>query len=227
MSEEKKDALDINIEESINTWSQKIEENKKSYSIILGSIVGVLALYFGYTKLYIAPMEEEARKEIFYAEKYLATDSLDKAINGDANHLGFEEIINRYGSTPTGNLANYYMGVCLLKKGEFEKSIEYLSDYSGNDEMLAPIALGGIGDAYMELGKVDKAVNYYNKAANSSNNNFTSPIYLMRAALAYESLGKPEKALDIYETLKKEYSSTTEGRDADKYIARVNQILGK
>ena len=34
------------------------------------------------------------------------------ALEGDANGAGFLEVIEKYGSTPSGNLAKHYAGVC-------------------------------------------------------------------------------------------------------------------
>lgn len=215
----------LNVEETLNKWEQKIEENKKSYSIILGAIVAVVAIYFAWTKLYVAPKEAEAQSEMFRAERYFAQDSLDKAMFGDGNYLGFNDIIENYGVTKSANLATYYMGICYLKKGEYENAIKYLKDFDANDQIVAPIALGAIGDAYLELGNNKEAIEYYLKAASASENKFTTPIYLMRAGMTMELTGKYKEAVEVYKKIKTDYNETAEGREVEKYLARAEAML--
>lgn len=215
----------LNVEETLNKWEQKIEENKKSYSIILGAIVAVVAIYFAWTKLYVAPKEAEAQSEMFRAERYFSQDSLDKAMFGDGNYLGFNDIIENYGVTKSANLATYYMGVCYLKKGEFENAIKYLKDFDANDQVIAPIALGAIGDANLELGDNEEAIKYYLKAASASSNKFTTPIYLMRAGMTMELAGKYKEALEVYKKIKTDYNESAEGREVEKYLARAEAML--
>jgi hypothetical protein len=43
---------------------------------------------------------------MFQAVYYFEADSLDKALNGDGNNLGFLEIIDEYSVTDAANLAN-------------------------------------------------------------------------------------------------------------------------
>lgn len=215
----------LNIEETLSKWEQKIEENKKSYSIILGAIVAVVAIYFAWTKLYVAPKEAEAQSEMFRAERYFAQDSLDKAMFGDGNYLGFNDIIENYGVTKSANLASYYMGVCYLKKGEYKNAIKYLKNFDSNDQVVAPIALGAIGDANLELGNNDEAIKYYLKAASAGENKFTSPIYLMRAGQTMELAGRYKEAVEVYKKIKSDYNESTEGREVEKYLARAEAML--
>jgi tetratricopeptide (TPR) repeat protein len=215
----------LNVEETLSKWEQKIEENKKSYSIILGAIIGVIAIYFAWSKLYVAPKEAEAQNEMFRAERYFAQDSLDKAMFGDGNYLGFNDIIENYGVTKAANLACYYMGICYLKKGEFENAIKYLKKFDSNDQIVAPIALGAIGDANLELGNNDEAITYYLKAASASDNKFTTPIYLMRAGQIMELEGKYKEAVEVYKKIKTDYNESAEGREVEKYLARAEAKL--
>lgn len=222
------DDTEITVEDSVSKISKNIEANSKSYGLIGVAIVAVLGIYFAYTQLYLKPLNEDAKKEMFFAEQHFAQDSLRLAMYGDAEgHIGFEEIIEKYGLTQSGNLANYYMGISLLRTGEYEKAIEHLDNFSSDDEMLGPIAEGAIGDAYSELGQTEKAAAHYMKAAEKKKNNFTTPIYLMRAGLAYEDLNNFDKAIDVYQLIFNEYKNTTEGRDVEKYLARAKAKAGK
>ena len=211
----------VDVIEAYSKTEKYIDENQQSLTIIVGIIVLVIGGYLAYQKMYIEPMETEAQSQMFMAEKYLSMDSVNLAINGDGNYLGFLDIVDEYGITKSGNLANYYLGICYLKQGLYEDAIESLSSFDGNDEMLGAVATGAIGDAYMELGNTDNAISYYKDAASHSNNEFTTPLYLMKVAGAYESLEDYGKAVAIYEDIKTNFGETKEGLEVDKYLARA------
>ena len=223
---EEKDQPILDVQEAYGKTEQYIIENSKSLSIIAGAIVLLVGGYFAWKYLYVADLEESAKKEMFKAEQYFEQDSLNLAVNGNGQQKGFLAIADEYGVTPTGNLAQYYAGICFLKTGEYEKAIEHLGEFSSKDEMVGPLATGAIGDAHMELGHTDEAVSYYLKAAEQSKNNFTSPIYLKKAAMAYEEKGEYDNAVKVYERIKNDFTETSEARDMDKYIARAKDMGG-
>ncbi|PIV57811.1 MAG: hypothetical protein COS14_12865 [Bacteroidetes bacterium CG02_land_8_20_14_3_00_31_25] len=215
------------VENALTRTEMFIENNNKIIMIIIGAIVLIIGGYLGYKKFYIGPMEDEAHQEMFMAEQYFSKDSFNLALKGDAQYPGFITIIDQYGSTKAGNLSNYYAGVCYLNLGQFDKAIEYLSDYSTDDKLLYPVSQGAMGDACMELGKTEEALSYYKKAADEKPNEFTSPIYMMKAGFALEKLNKWEEALAIYERIEKEFNKTNEGRKIEKYITRAKIKLNK
>lgn len=217
----------VAVEEVLGRTEQFIEKNQKILTIIVGIIVVLILGYFGYKKFYLAPLEKEAQSQIFMAEMYFEQDSLNRALYGDGNYLGFLDIIDEYSSTKTGNLANYYAGICFLKNGEFEEAIDYLKNFSSSDQIIGPMASAAIGDAYMELGDPEKSITYYLEAAGKSNNEFTAPTFLMKAAWTYEELGEYNKALKIYKRIKKEFYKSYEAREIDKYIARAKSLSAK
>ncbi|MDF2438667.1 MAG: hypothetical protein K0Q95_3043 [Bacteroidota bacterium] len=222
MSREIKDEPIVDVEQAFSKTELFIENNKKSLSIIIGAIVVLVGGYFAYKYWYVAGEETKAQAEMFKAEQYFEQDSLDKAMNGDGNMVaGFSQIAEDYSITPTGNLAEYYLGMCLLKKGQYEEAIDHLQSFDGKDQVVGPIATGAIGDANLELGKTDEAITYYLKAAEQNNNNFTTPIFLKKAAMANEDKGNFADAVKIYERIKNEFPETMEGKDMEKYIARA------
>lgn len=209
------------------------EKNKKAITYGGGAILAIVALFSFYKFYWLPGQQKEASNEAFFAQTYFEKDSFLVALNGGLNvqtaegpktMMGFKDIADNYSATKTGKLANYYAGICLLRTGKFEEAIEYLEKFDGHDEMLAPVAIGAIGDANMELNKVDEAIKFYLKASEKSNNSFTTPLYLKKAAFAYEQKANYTEALATYERLKNEYSKSTEAREVDKYIARVKTL---
>ena len=209
------------IESALTRTEHYIEENRKSLTIIAGAIVAAVALYFAFNKFYMQPKEKNAQKQMFVAEQYFEKDSFKLALNGDGNYPGFLAIIEDYGWTDASNLSHYYAGVCLKNLGKYQEAIEHLRKFDASDKIISSEALGATGDCYADLGENDKAVKYYKKAANNDKNEFSTPLYLMRAGILLEDMSKYKDALEVYQRIEKEYNSTREGREIEKYIARV------
>jgi tetratricopeptide (TPR) repeat protein len=224
MTKKKKSGVEEPIEGVENLLSKTehyIEENQKSLTIIVVAIVVVVLGYLGYRNLYVAPMEQEARSQIYMAERYFERDSFYLALNGDGNYPGFIDIIEDYSVTKAANLSRYYAGISHLRMEEYHNAIEYLTSFDSRDQLVSPVALGAIGDAWVELGELERAVNFYVKAARRRANEFTSPIFWMKAGQLYEELGKYNRALEAYENILNDYPETSEGSQVEKYIARV------
>ncbi len=211
----------VDVEQALSKTELYIEQNKKSLMIIAAIVVALVGGYFAYKYWYVADEESRARTEMFKAEDYFGKDSISKAMNGDGVALGFIQIVDEFSITPSGNLAEYYLGICYLKQGQFEDAIQHLEKFDGNDQIVGPQATGAIGDANLELGKTDEAITYYLKAAEQNVNTFTTPLFLKKAAMANEDKGNYVDAVKLYERIKNEFGETTDGKDIEKYISRA------
>lgn len=213
-----------NIEGTLTKTEQFIVGNQRIISIVIGAIVVVILGYFGYQRYIIEPKTVEAQEQMYVAQRFFESDSLDKALYGDGNSLGFIDIVDEYGNTTPGNLANYYTGICFLKKGDFNQAVDYLEDYNGDSQMVGPMATGAIGDAYLELGEKERAVAYYLEAANQFDNEFTTPLFLFKAGMTYELIGEYDDAVHVYNRIKENYGKSSEGRTIDKNIGRATAL---
>ncbi len=216
----------LDVQEAYDKTEAYIEKNRKTLTIIASAIFVLFAGYFGFTRLYLFPLEQEASELIWKAEYYFEQDSLDLALYGDGNHFGFLEIADNYRLTSYSTVANYYIGLIYLQQGEYELAIDHLRKGQLDDAVAGAVAIGAIGDCYVELGDYEKALSQFKKAASHSANQFTAPIYMMKAALVYEELGNFSKALGLYKDIKKKYPESTEARSIDKYIARAEAFAG-
>ena len=209
------------VEETLSRTEQWVENNQKTLSTIVFTIVGVIALFLAFDKFYLEPVNERAQQKLFKSVNYFEADSFNLALYGVNDEYGLLDIVDEYGSSDAGNLANYYAGISFLNMGDYESAIDYLSDFSSDDEVVSSIAFGSMGDAYMNIGEFEDAINFWTKAAFNSKNYFTTPIYLKRAAMALEEDGNIDRALEYYSTIKKDYSESDEARDIDKFITRA------
>ncbi|MES2063016.1 MAG: tetratricopeptide repeat protein [Bacteroidota bacterium] len=199
-----------------------VQENQKSLLFIAAAIVIMVVIYIAYLKLYLAPREVTAANQMHVAQDFWAKKDWDKAINGDAGYPGFKKIITDYSNTKVANLAYFYLGTAYLNKGEYRQAIDNLTNYRGDDNMVAAEALGSTGDAYVELKDYDKAETYFKKAADKASNKLLSPFYLKKLGLVYEAKKDNKAAADTYKKIKSDYFDSAEAQNIDEYIARVD-----
>lgn len=214
------------IQTSLGKTEKFIEKNQKLLSYIVLGIIAVIGAVFAYNRFVLGPKEKEAENQIFAAQFYFEQDSLNLALNGDGKNLGFLDIADEFGGTASGNLSHYYIGMIYLKQGLFEDAIDELEQFDSDDEIISSMALGSTGDAYLELGDKEKALEYYMKAADNKINDFTTPIYLMRAGWVNEDLGQWAEALKLYERIEKEHIRSFEAREIKKYIQKAKMMAG-
>jgi tetratricopeptide (TPR) repeat protein len=212
------------VEETLTKTEHYLEENYKTLLIGLGVIVVLVGLIW-LGKLYLNKRNSEAQSQMFQAERYLELDSLKLALNGDGNYLGFLDIAKDYKLTNSGNLAKYCAGICYLHLGNYNEAIDFLNKYSKKDKVIGSLAIGATGDAYVELGDLDKAVSKYIEAADYAMNSFNTPLFLMKAGELYELKGKYPDALKLYERIQTDYPESTEGTTIEKYIARIKVLM--
>jgi tetratricopeptide (TPR) repeat protein len=214
-----------NVEETLSKTEQFLEQNYKPLLIGLAAVVVLVGLFW-LAKLYLTNRNDEAQSQMYQAQKYLELDSINLALNGDGNYLGFLDIAKEYKFTKAGNLAKYGAGICNLHLGNYQEAIDFLDKYSKKDKVIGSIAIGATGDAYVELGDTDMGIAKYLEAAEFAGNSFNTPLFFMKAAELYEINGKYADALKLYEKIKEEYPASTEGSSIDKYIARA-KLLSK
>jgi tetratricopeptide (TPR) repeat protein len=206
--------------EKLEVAEHWIERHPKVVFGVVGVLVLIVGGYFGY-KYWVDKQDVEAQKEMFQAVFYFEADSLNLALEGDGNNLGFLDIADEYGATPAGNLANFYAGASYLKQGKYELARLYLEDFSSNDLLVQARAYSLIGDSYMEEGNFEQAAKFYGKAAEYKPNKYYTPTYLMKEGLAYEKLNDNESAIKAYQKIVDNYWESAEYQNARKFKARL------
>lgn len=200
-----------------------VSENRNLLLVVAGVLVLLIGGYSFYRYSQRAK-NTEAQEEMFQAVYYFEQDSLDKALRGDGQYLGFEDIADEYSGTDAANLSTYYLGMIYLKQGDLDTGIDYLKKFDTGDNMLSMAAYMALGFAYEDLGDPEEAASYFERAARTpGENDQTTPMMLMQAARNYEAAGKPAEARKIYERIKSEYPTSSEGISIDKYLGRVAQ----
>ncbi|MGJ1273381.1 tetratricopeptide repeat protein [Sphingobacterium thalpophilum] len=203
------------------------QDNQKSVVFILGGIVVLILLYFGYQKLYLDPRAEEASNRMYKAEQLATIDSLqNKAITGDGAFLGFKQIADEYSNTKSANIANAYLGGLYLRQGKFEDAVKALEKYAPTgSQILDPLVIGLTGDAFSELKDYKKAADYYKQASEKSSNSYTTPLFLKKLGLVYEAQNDYKSAETAYKKIKTDFPESQEASTIDGLLGRVQAHL--
>jgi tetratricopeptide (TPR) repeat protein len=215
-----------NVGEILSKTDQFVEAHLKLIISVVAAIILLVVAIIGVRHQYFIPKEKEAQSAIFQGEKYISTQQWDLALNGDSlGYSGFLGVIDDYGFTKTGNLAQAYAGICYYHLGDYESALQFLKKYKGKDKIIAPSVITMIGNSYADLGEMEKAVASFKEAANKANSASLSPVYLKKAAVVYEKTQNYKSALDIYNTIKTKYPESQEAANIDKYIERAKSLI--
>ena len=176
--------------DTLDDSASKTETFVNQYqNYIIGAILSVLILfsaYYAYDKFIIQPKTTESNLEIFTAQKYfdLAVksdedkDSLfNLALNGAEGKYGFLDIIENYSGTDASNISYYSAGMAYYNLKKYDLAIEFLENFSSDDQILQSLSYSTIGDAFVQLNQFDDGLNYYESALSYSNNSFIKTSY--------------------------------------------------
>ncbi|MCC5915924.1 MAG: tetratricopeptide repeat protein [Cryomorphaceae bacterium] len=219
--QKQEDEVLIDVEQKISNFEAYLEKNKTALMGFFIAIFVGIGGYFGFTMLYLQPLEKEAQYELYLAQEQLASENFETALEGDGSSMGFLGIAESFGMTKAANLSNYYAGIAYLNLGDYKSAIKYLDKFSTKDDILSVVAIGAIGDAFLELNQTKEGLEYYEKAVRKSKNNMVVPMYLMKAAQTAILLEDNSKALKHLNRLKKDYSESEEAQEAGKLIAML------
>ena len=217
------------LDESVSRTEQWVIKNQKYIFIIVGLAATLVLGFLGIDKFIQEPKESAATNDMFQSQQYFdqavngsSKDSLfTLALNGVDGKYGFLDIADVYSGTKAGNLSNYYAGMAYLNMKDYTNAVTYLNAFSSEDDVLGPIAKGGIGDAFVQLEQLDDAYDYYVQAAQLKSNNYTTPMYLYKAGVIGLKLGNNAKALTFFNQIKSDYPDSTEAKDIDVFIGKA------
>jgi TolA-binding protein len=216
---------EVIVAEAVSKTEKFFEQNGKKVITILAALIIVIAGVVGYKFLVVDKNEKAAAELITYAQENIKgeTPNYELALNGDEKGAGFLDVIEQYGSTKVGNIANHYAGVCYLHLGDLENAIKYLEAYDAvGGSVVAEIIdaqnIGLQGDIAVEKGDYEEAAKLFGKAVKTSENEYTTPHYLYKQALALKAAGKIEEAKACCQTLIEKYPNAMEKNAAEKLL---------
>ena len=238
-----KSSKKINLQDYIGEDSSEFYQKNKLIINIVSGVIGlglvVWGAFIAWDYFFIQPKQEESIAKLWQAESALldyeddgTNNKMDNAIlaaiNGDSTmtYSGLLKVIEEYEGYNGGRLAQYYLGIAYLNieqkdSSTYDKAINALSKVDFEDEIIGTMALGAIGDAYMQKGNASKAFDYYQKAYSRKDNQLTTPMYMMKAAKAKELVQDYKKAEKIYNDIVLNYPFYNETYLAEKYLESI------
>ena len=220
------------LDETASKTEDFVAANQKYIFIIIGAVSVLVLGYLGYKEFVAKPAQVQANNEMFQAKKHfndavsgVSSDSLyNLALNGSGGKFGMLDIIKEYGSTPAGNLAHYYAGMSYLNLKKYKEAVSHLDDFSSEDQILAPMAKGAIGDAFVQLDQKEDALKYYIEAANMRSNEYSTCTFLYKAGITALDLGRAKEALGFFNRIKEEYPKSNEATSAEVFIGKAQAM---
>lgn len=214
--------------EVIATTGAWVDTNKKKIISIIAGVVIVVGGYLGYTYGYQQPREEKAQTLCTDGLQFIQNSDFETALNGEGTFPGYIKIADEYSGTDGANLANLYAGVCFAQQNKYQEAIPYLKAYTpGDDQSVSAMALFALAQCYAGVNDIDQAITTFQKAAEQADNSALSPMCLIEAGKLLESQNKNAEALAIYETIKRDYPTSTlvvgSPAEIEKYIERAKK----
>lgn len=214
MAKQNIDDTILNVQEVYGKAESFMEKNRKPLMIGGGAVLAIVVGFIAFQFLYKAPKEREAANASWKAFQYQELDSAALALNGAGDFAGFEEVAEQYSGTKNGKIAHYWCGINYRDMGEYEKALEHFKKADFDDEALGVIAMGNVGDMYVQLGEMEEGASWLEKAAKragtSESRNFTAPQYLLKASKVYIELGKDERAISLLKDLTDNYDTKSQ-----------------
>jgi TolA-binding protein len=108
--------------------------------------------------------------------------------------------------------------------GDFKNAIKSLKEFDGHGTALGNMAAGLLGEAYMETGDNNKAIESFKKATSDKEDNVVTPMYLLQLGMAYQATGNAKEATASYKRIRDEYPKSLQARDIDKELAKLGEL---
>ena len=211
------------VNESLSTAAQRIEDNKKYINWALIAIGVIVLLALGYIYGIRNPQLQKAKDQIGEADLELMQGQSDEALKD------YEKVAAEFSNKPAER-AHLNAAILLYQKGEYEKAAKHLEDFSPKGNLIGPASQSLLGDCYVNLKKYDKALAAYDKAISLAGNNETyAPAFMIKKATVLHGQKKYAEEAAIYQTIKDDYPTYGQmtGFNVDKYLERANALAGK
>lgn len=217
------DEIIVDVTEVYSKTEVFIDRNRKVLSIILVSVIGVVAAGAGYYYLIAKPKEQKANEASWKAEQYFELDSLELAIYGDGLYAGLDDVVRQHAGTRAAARGNYALGVIARDRGEFEEAIAHFKKVKVSDEAVRVLAIAGIGDCEVDLERYTDAVKTFERAIARSKGTkaegLLAPTIHFKAGITYLELGERAKAAKHFEQIVKNYPEAQNFAVAERYVA--------
>ncbi len=218
----------IKVDELYSGTEAFLEKNRKTITAVLVGIVGVFTGFYAFNYLYQEPKEAEAGRAAIQAELFVDIDSLERAVLGNGEFMGFEEIASVHSGTKVAQRAHFFCGVYYRDiKKDYQAALDHFKQADFSDDAMSVALTGCIGDMYVDLGNLEEGASWLEKAAREANGSksrdYSAPLFNLKAAKVYIELGKNDKAISLLKSTTDNFdNSVPEFAESEKLLAYLS-----
>lgn len=199
------------------------ETHKKTLRYSITAVVIVVLVVVFYINNQKANIEK-ASADLGKVYQYFDNGQYQVAIDGvpERNIPGLKAIVENYGGSTAGELARFYLANSYYQIGKYDEALEEFEAFSPTVELLVISRLSGIAACYEAKGEYARAAEFFEQAVGVNTNDVNAAENLNSAARNFALAGESERALDLYRKLKKNYPTTSYGREAGRFITQLS-----
>jgi tetratricopeptide (TPR) repeat protein len=132
-----------------------------------------------------------------------------------AANAQFSDLAGRYGMTPSGMTARYFVGLTNIEEGNNQAAEDTLKAVTGGwNRNLAALAKFALAELYHDTGRDPEAIDLYNQLAAKPAVTVPAGTAKLQLAALYQSEGKADQAKKIYADLKQDDPKGAAGTEA-------------
>jgi len=213
-------------EDKLITYYSKALKFVDTYSkqLIIG--IGVFAVLIAAVVIYQNKVEEDNIAATSALSKIMSSyeqKNYQSAIDGQpgTDLVGLKGIVENYGSSAQGEIAKLYLANSYYYTGKYDEALKTYDDISNSQPGLRAASLAGKGACYEEKGNYLNAAKNYEKAAHVYKYNALNSSYLLHSGIDYLKVKQYDKAQTVLKLVKKEYKSSKEAQEVDRYLDEV------
>lgn len=211
------------VNESLSTAAQRLEDNKKYIYWALGAAAVIVLLVAGYVYGIHNPNVNKAKELIGKADlEYLQGDTVNALKD-------YEKVADTYSNKPAERAA-FNAAILLYQQGKNKEAAQYLEGYDPEGNLVGPASQSLLGDCYVNLKQYDKAVAAFDKAVKlAGDNEAYTPTFMLKKATVLHAQKKYADEVKIYETIRSKYPQYEQiyQVNMDKYIERAKAMAGE
>ncbi len=201
------------VNETLTSWEQKVENNKKLIYIGVAAVIVVFAA----VAIFIAVRNNGMQD----AQNMVNRADMEYMTKGDsAGLVAYKKAANE--SYAPANRAAQMAATILYKQKKYDEAIQLLEGSDANGKIMGPAALSLLADCYVNKKNYDQAISTYDKAISKAGDNESlTPIFMKKKATVLHATKKYDEELTVYEDMKAKFPSYALNINIDKYIERA------
>lgn len=192
---------------------------KRQFTIAASVVAAVLVIVAGYA---LVRSQQEQKAAPLVASAYEFYNPSAGAADYQKALAAFREVRQKYSSTMSGAIAQYYIGNCLMNLGQTDEALKeyqvFITKFSA-EKLLRGLVYQRMGYLYSGLGKQADAI----KAFEQSEMLLGPGVATVELAKAYEASGNSAESQKKYKTVMEKLGGTSWGMDAMGKVQKIEQ----